>query len=378
MNDSQDNGLDGDFDSDGWSNYEEYINGYDPADNNSPVPTPPQVKKTNPYITTKIQYEQEIIGNIRIPINTSFCVLLEDSDGIDITDANSISFTINDSINPIYERDLSDSSVLRVVKLNEEESDTGVTKLWVAYDRSKESGLGFFLYDQNITIKIDAKDIREDWMEQADYNFLIESEAEHEDAQANMPNVLEVANDDPALTGPYNEGIQIISGELYGAKIVYDGTEAVIPVFGAINELPSLTVTDEESPATSMALQPPTVFATPVKIFIPCADQTDVSELSIYLYDGANCVMVCDAEGQVQTGGEDWMVPGSRVDHNDENPPTIEIRVHYFFGGVLAKKAVQRNLMPVSENDQNNQDNAAGGGCFINFLLETDSLSPIY
>ncbi|UCF84826.1 MAG: hypothetical protein JSV50_04130, partial [Desulfobacteraceae bacterium] len=33
--------------------------------------------------------------------------------------------------------------------------------------------------------------------------------------------------------------------------------------------------------------------------------------------------------------GEGWMVPGSRVNHNDGDPSTIEIKI-YHFSGVLA------------------------------------------
>ena len=322
-----------------------------------------EIQKTIPYNGAGVD------DNTRIPINTSFCVLFEHSDGIDITDANSISFTINDSVNTIYERDLSDTNVVRVVKLNLEESDTQVTKLWVVYDRSKELELGLFLYDQNVNIKIDAKDIGQNWMEQASYDFEIESEDEHDNAQANLPEFEPVVGDDPALTGPYDEGIQVISGDLYGAKIIYNSAEAVTPAFGPINELPSLNITDEETTGISMALQPPTVFSTPVKIFIPCPGQTDVSELGVYLYNGANYVMACNADGQVQPGGEAWMVPGSRVDHNEDDPATIEIKVYYFFGGVLAQEVLPRNLLPASQID-NNADNSggAGGGCFINSL----------
>ncbi len=328
------------------------------------VPTPPEVKKIIPH------HKAGISDNFRVPNNTSFSILLEDSDGIDITDADSIRFTINDGNNPSYERDLSDANVVRVVKLDSGESgesDTQVTKLWVVYDRSEEADLGLFLYDQNINIKIDAKDIRQDWMEQAVYDFKIESEHEHDSAQANLPDTGEVAGDDPALTGPYDEGIQVIGDDLYGAKIIYNSAEVVKPNFGSINALPSLTNSDEAVSAC-MALQPPTVFSTPVKIFIPYSGQKDVSELGVYLYNGTNYVMACNVDGQVQPGGEDWMVPGSRVNHNEDDPATIEIKVYYFFGGVLAQEVLPKNLLPTSQIDNNADSGGAGGGCFINSL----------
>jgi len=335
---------------------------------NLPEVIPPRVKKINP------QDKAESIDGIYIPINTSFCALFEDFDGIDITDVNSIKFTITDGHYPPYERDLSDTNVVRVVKIYPEESNAQVTELWVIYDRSRENDdeLKFFEYDQNVNIKIDAKDIGQNWMEQASYDFEIESEEEHNNSLANLPEFEPLVNDDPALTELYNEGIQIVGGDLDGAKIVYNSAEVVTPTFGPINELPPLIISNEisdEAIGTPMALQPPTVFSTPVKIFIPCPGQLDVSELSLYFYDGTNYVIACNADGQVQPGGEDWMVPDSRVNHNDDEPATIEIKVHYFFGGVQAQRALPKNLLPPGQsNNITDSSGAGGGGCFINSL----------
>jgi hypothetical protein len=106
------NGRNGDFDHDGWTNIEEYINSTDPADDSSPAPTPPEVMEVNPH------HRAGIDDSTRVPANTSFAVRIEDTDGIDVTDGASIRFTISDGINTAYERDLSDSDVVRVIKLN--------------------------------------------------------------------------------------------------------------------------------------------------------------------------------------------------------------------------------------------------------------------
>jgi len=113
--------------------------------------------------------------------------------------------------------------------------------------------------------------------------------------------------------------------------------------------------TAEEAVGAPMNLQPPTVFNTPVKIFIPCPDNTDVSGLSVYLYNGTEWILACDAAGVVQVGGEGWMVPGSRVDHNNGNPSTIEIQV-YHFSGVQSGTTTGGGVTPGGGN---------GGGCFI-------------
>jgi len=58
----------------------------------------------------------------------------------------------------------------------------------------------------------------------------------------------------------------------------------------------------------------------------------------------------------VETGGEGWMVPGSRVDHDNGSPSTVEIQV-YHFTGVQAGSP--------SGSDWRSTDVVAGGGCFI-------------
>lgn len=328
-------------------------------DPNIETPISPEVKESYPYPGAGIN------DDVRIPHDTSFSVFLEEFEGIDITDANSIKFTINDGVNAIYERDLSDANVVRVVKFDLEESDTQVTKLWVVYDRSNEVELGAFTFDQTINIKIDAKNISQEWMEQVSYDFKIETEQEYNDAQANLPSTEDVAGDDPALTGLYDDGIQVAEGDLSGAKIVYNSAEPVTPIFGPVNEVTILNLSNVEAVGAPVPLQPLTVFTTPVKIFIPCPGWADVSELSVYFYNGASWVMACNAEGQVQPDGEAWMVPDSRVNHNEDDPATIEIKVYYFSVGVQAGKELPRNLIG---DNVSPGSSGGGGGCFIDSL----------
>jgi hypothetical protein len=67
-----------------------------------------------------------------------------------------------------------------------------------------------------------------------------------------------------------------------------------------------------------------------VKIFIPCHGVKDVGNLSLYHFNGMKWRRACDADGNILSGGEGWLVPGSRVNHNDANPPLIEIEVYHF------------------------------------------------
>ncbi len=126
LDDTGDNGRNGDFDNDGWTNYEEYSLGKNPADNNSPAATPPVLVEANPYDDAGIG------DNTRIPNHSSFAVRIADlddnnlaDDGIDVTDLSSIKFTINDGVHPAYERHLSDTDTVRVIKLTSDDDTAG-------------------------------------------------------------------------------------------------------------------------------------------------------------------------------------------------------------------------------------------------------------
>jgi len=79
-------------------------------------------------------------------------------------------------------------------------------------------------------------------------------------------------------------------------------------------------------------LLPPTVFPNPVTLNIPCPGYKDVNNLSVYYYDGREWWLACDCCGNVTPEGVTWMVPGSRVNHNeDQNSRAyIQIQVHHF------------------------------------------------
>jgi hypothetical protein len=354
-----DDGKDGDFDGDGWTNYEEYVNATDPTDHTSPAPTPPEVREANPH------HNGGIDDSFRVPNNASFAVRIEDSDGIDITDTSSIMFTIKDDVNSDeYTRDLSDTTV-RVIKLTEDE-DKQVTKLWAVYDRSKEDKdtFGNYSYDTNVNIKVDAKDRRGDWMIQESYNFNVETDTEHDDAEANSPDTVPVSDDDSALDDPdYTDavGIEITSGDLEGAKIVYDSNEPVQPTIGPLDELPPFDEGGVDAVGVRMNLQPPTVFTTPVKIFIPCPGHTDVSSLSVYLYNGTDWVAACGADGNILPGGDGCVVPNSRGNNDpDADQPNISIKM-YHFTGVQAGKASSPAPTPTGGGG----GGGGGGGCLV-------------
>ena len=286
-------------------------------------PSVPEIVETIPH------HGAGINDSTRVSNMTSFSVRIQDSDGIDITDPESIRFTIDDGIVEEYTRDLGDQSVVRIIKLTDDD-DTQVTKLWVAYDRSKEDELEDYSYDTQINIKVDVNNSAGREMAQESYLIKIETEAEHDKAEAASPKTEPVDISDPDLEDSeytYNAGIKITSGKLKGAKIIYNSNESVKPRFGPAKEVPSLDAESEDIP---MNLQPPNVFSTPVKLIIPYRGHSDVTDIGIFLFTGNRWVLACNADGNVETDGEGWMVPGSRANHNKGKPSTIEIKVYHF------------------------------------------------
>lgn len=131
------------------------------------------------------------------------------------------------------------------------------------------------------------------------------------------------------------------------------------PEFGPIGEVP-------QAPGLGVPLNllPPTVFPEPVTLTIPCPGYKNVSDLSVYYYDGREWWLACDAAGNVTPEGVGWIVPGSRVNHNENqnSPAHIQIQVHHF-SAAAAGKAVE-NSPSVSDSS------SSSGSCFITALWD--------
>jgi len=329
-----DDGPDGDFDHDGWSNLEEYEGGTIPADPSSPGSGAPKIASAMP------SQSAGILNNTRVPKNTSFAVQIDSPNGIDITQMDSLKVTADFGVGRYYERDLRDTKVIRVVKLAAEDNSQ-VKKLWFVYDLAKDSNVSS-AYGTKLNIKVDAKDGNQQVMTQESYDFRIETEAQHFDAISSLPDTEMYMTGDSTL----DAGIEVTSGALQGAKIHYDSGEPVPPEFGPVGEIPAVDFS-----AFPLNLQPPTAFNTPVKVFIPLPGLKNVQKLPVYVYKGGNWVMACDEKGEVLPGGEGFVVPGSRVNHNGEHPPMIEIQV-YHTAAVLAglpREMTLKEAMKVEE-----------------------------
>jgi hypothetical protein len=348
------NGWNGDFDGDGWSNQQEYENETDPSDSTS-VPS-----------LSLIQIAESIPKNLsgvnddhRAPNDTPFSVRIEAFNGIDITNTNSIQFTVDDGGIADYKRDLSNTQVVRVVKLTEE-PDTNVGHLWVTYYKSSEPSsypYNTYPFETSITIQVDVVDREGFHMEQAVFTIGIETEAEHEVAQesADLPDVSTIDPEDPDLEGEYDAGIQVDSGDLAGARIIYNSDEPLEPTFDFSSGIPPLDMETMNGVGIPLVLQPhAVVFSTPVRIFIPCRGYSDLSDLCVMFYNGEEWIEACDKNGEILPGGEGWMVAGSRVNHNNGNPSTIEIQVYHFSAVQAAGDATTQSSIEDS-----------GAGCFI-------------
>jgi hypothetical protein len=228
--------------------------------------------------------------------------------------------------------------------------------MWVVYDRSEESGgLKNFPYGSSVNVKVDATDSMTNVMPQASFDFKVETQTQSDDAWApeNLPDSQPVAVDDDDLEGALDDGVEVVSGQLTGAKIIFDSSELQTPLFGPMDEIPP--VTGASGVGIPMNLQPPAVFDTPVKIRIPCPGYNSVDDLNVYYYDGNNWVLAVDAAGNVRPGGNGLVVPGSRVNDNTTDPPTIELRILHFSG-------FQAGAGGVSSGGGGG---GGGGGCFI-------------
>ncbi|HVN71558.1 MAG TPA: hypothetical protein VMU10_06025, partial [Desulfomonilia bacterium] len=275
----------------------------------------------------------------------------------------SIIFSIDDGTNPVYTVNLANTNVVRVVKLSDE-NDTGVKSLWAVYDRSRETTIGLFPYGARVTFTVAAMNRQGNQMKEQTYSFAVETRDQHDSAASTSPVTAALKPGDPVLTGGYDSGIEVLSGLLAGAVVIFNSEEPVKPEFGPSGEISALDENGVYAVGLVLNLQPPTIFNTPVKVVIPCAGYTDLSQVSVYFSDGASWVLACDGQGNVQEAALGWMVEGSRVDHPDYSPPSIEIKLNHFSAIQAGSSSKPATVVPKSGGGD-----GGGGGCFIGTAL---------
>jgi hypothetical protein len=362
----------GDLDEDGYTNIEEYTSGTEPNDETS---MPFEVGEVIPHANAGIDPDET-----RVPNNTSFAVRIRAAAGVNITDAASsgIRFTVDDDadvgVDPDYERDLDHATVV-VTKLTEED-DTQVTDFWVVYHRSSEAPpSNVYSFEHTVNVAVNATDTAGVPIMPQSFAFKIETYAQNETAGQTSPETEEdLGYVDPDYTNAAS--VEATSGDSEGCVIVYEENEAVKPTFGP-DELPPFGVADMDAVGAPINLQPPMVFATPVKIIIPFPIGTDVTGLSLYLFNGTDWVAACGADGSILPGGDGCVVPNSRVNNDSgADQPNIAIKMCHFTG-VQAGQASSSAPAPTSDGaGGGGGGGGSSGGCFIASAAYGSYLDP--
>jgi hypothetical protein len=166
----------------------------------------------------------------------------------------------------------------------------------------------------------------------------------------------------------YNVGWRITAGDLQGFTVFSHASNMIIPTLGSSDAIPALggTISGVQGVGIALNLQPSgTQFPSPVTLLIPSPGYRDVSALDLYYYDDnrGQWFLAHDADddpGVVQPDAVGWLVSGSRVNHNNGNPSTIEIQVKHFSGVQAATLASASGGSVV----------AGGGGCFISAITK--------
>ena len=175
------------------------------------------------------------------------------------------------------------------------------------------------------------------------YYFVVRAVAEIDGEEVESINSREVAwikHDHTDDEGRDTEW-EITSGDLKGFKFVFDSSTGIVPTLSSTDGMPNLKLLGVTPVGEPLKFEPKGIgFNPPVKIFLPCPDYPDVSSLDIYYYeDGTGWVLANDADDpySVQPGAVNWMVEGSRKNHNfaenpTNNPSTMEFEVYGFSG----------------------------------------------
>jgi hypothetical protein len=350
-----------DHDGDGFSNIQEYLARSDPL---KVLSAPIEIRDCIP------QEDAGIVNFARVPHDTSFAVLIRSAQGIDLNSATAIRFTIDDGVHWPYMRNL-DSDEVRVVKLDDS-PDGQSTFLWAVYDRFLETYMptGYAL-NSYINIKVDIQDLGNNILQPAAFEFKIESAAEQVASLKNLPKTEEIYVSDQPFSDRHDASIQVVEGELSGAKVMYNSREPLTPEFGSTDGIEKVNLAGLEAVGRPVNLAPHTVFDTPVKLFVPVPEDVDIRSVGLAYHDGTQWLPAADAAGNVLSGGEGWMVPDSRVNHVASNQALIEVQVYHFSGTQTVVFAAFDGTR--EEEDRPPGENRSGAVVFVSCFV--DSLS---
>jgi hypothetical protein len=291
-----------------------------------------------------------------VPQKTGFSVRIDSVNGVDLTEQDSIIFTIMDG-EQTYTRRLNDLNAAGIKLLRaiprEEEGDIAYG-FWAVYYRSNETAIpNTYPTGSVIEVTVNAKDMVGEIMDPLTFCFRIQTDEEIETEAANLPETLTAI--DPLTS---MKRTTITSGPLSGASILFSTSlqeeMGFEPYFGPLEAIPFLA--GLEAAGTPLNLLPHTLFTSPVTLVIPCPENENAKNMAVYYHDGRAWWLASDKEGNVVPNGEGWMVPGSRINHEQdpEGPDFIEIQVYHFSAAAAASPPAIHS--------------SGGGTCFISSL----------
>jgi len=280
-----------DADGDGHSNLEEYQQGTDPNDENA-YPTPPAVVAN---LLRPHPGQGLTAGTLRVPVDTSVMVALEDQEGLDPA---TITLTVNGAV--------------VAHTLHEMLTPGDMRQVWAVYD-----SLASFAYDEEVTVTVEASDVNGYSMTPYAYTFKTETSAEHDAAQAAAPSTTtDVDVPGAGLTTIYGEE----ATELDGLEIIYSNDETVPPRLGPSNEIDPMD--DPKTMDILLNIEPVSYYETPVTVIAPVSGVYDISSVSICYFNPTD-----GWAGAAE--GDGWLVSGSRVEHVDGGVKRLEFQIRY-------------------------------------------------
>jgi hypothetical protein len=221
-----------------------------------------------------------------------------------------------------------------------------------------------------ISIKVEIRDTRNNVLRPAPFEFKIESPAEKTAFLQDLPKTTAFYAVDPFSEYGQDAGIEVTGGKLRGAKVIYNSLEPLTPQFGSLNAIEEINLEGIRVAGAPVNLMPHSVFDTPVTLFLPLSEDVDIRTVGLAYYDGTQWMLAADADGNILSGAEGWMVPGSRFNHEQSSPPLIEVQVNHFSAAqAVVFTTPGTTLDDYKDKDQNGDANVVVyASCFINSI----------
>lgn len=185
-----------DLDGDGWTNYQEYLYGFAANDPKAHPQAAIEIVEVIP-----LDYAGISPDTSRIPNETAVSVRLESTNGIDISNSQAVSLSINDGertyTGSSNDKNTNGKGVVRLVPL--ETHGNLAFSLWVSYYRANETNIAnVYPYGATVEVTVQAVDVKGISLEPAFFCFKIESEEAAQWADENAP-VTVVSKDTPMV-----------------------------------------------------------------------------------------------------------------------------------------------------------------------------------